>query len=325
MTQLSLALISDLHLPVPGKPALSQLLSKRGLSWLSWVKKRRKLHRPEVLSALMADIALAAPDHLLIGGDLTNLALPEEFARARDWLKAQGGPDKVTVIPGNHDALAPVAWSEGLGQWAEWMTPDPGANTPQDAFPFVRTRGPVAIVGLTTAVPTAIGLATGRLGETQLERLRSTLIGLKAKGLFRLVALHHPITPGAVSKRKQLTDQAALRAVLAETGAELVVHGHAHEASLNSVPGPDGAIPVIGVGSASQIHGAGHNQPAGWRLFRISSHEDGWRCAVETRRLTASGGFESLGAYVLKAEAEGFSRLSADRPAASPCRSDTAA
>lgn len=322
MTQLSLALISDLHLPVPGRPALARLLSKRGLSWLSWLKKRSKLHQPEVLAALMADIAAAGPDHLLICGDLTNLALPEEFAQARAWLKTAGGPDRVTVTPGNHDALVPVAWAEGLGQWADWMSPDPGPNTPQDPFPFVRVRGPAAIVGLTTAVPTAPGLATGRLGEAQLERLRATLAALKAQGLFRVVALHHPITPGAVSKRKQLTDQAALRAVLAETGAELVVHGHAHEASLNTVPGPDGAIPVIGVGSASQIHGAGHNQPAGWRLFRISRSEGQWRCAVETRRLTAAGGFESLGTYVLTGPS---ADPSADCPAAFPYRSDSAA
>jgi 3',5'-cyclic AMP phosphodiesterase CpdA len=317
VTQFSLALVSDLHLPLTGRPPLGQLLSKRGLSWLSWVKKRRKLHRPEVLAALMADVEAANPDHLLVCGDLTNLALPEEFVRARDWLKAHGRSDTLTVVPGNHDALVPVGWGEGIGQWADWMTPDPGANAPRDPFPFLRVRGPAAIVGASTAVPTAIGLATGRLGPAQLDALRAQLLSLRTSGLFRILALHHPITPGAVSKRKQLTDQAALREVLAETGAELVVHGHAHEASLNSVPGPDEPIPVVGVGSASQIHGEHHHQAAGWRLFRISRTESGWRCAVETRRLTAAGDFESLGAYVLTAPSP---------PAeSSPCRSDSAA
>lgn len=313
MTDFTIALISDLHLPLAGRPPLSTLLGKRGLSWLSWVKKRRKLHRPEVLAALMADVAKARPDHLLVCGDLTNLALPDEFTRAREWLKAQGGPDTTTVVPGNHDALVPVSWDEGLGRWAEWMSADPGANAPREGFPFVRRRGPAAIVGLTTAVPTAPGLATGRLGDDQLERLRATLATLDPAAAFRIVALHHPITRGAVSKRKELTDQAALRAVLAETGAELVVHGHAHEASLNSVEGPNGPIPVVGVGSASQIHGAGHHQAAGWRLFRIGRTPSGWRCAVETRRLTGDGSFESLGTYVLTSSA------------ASPCRSDSAA
>lgn len=317
MTQFTLALISDLHLPLIGRPPLGRLMGKRGLSWLSWVKKRKKLHRPEVLTALMADVAKTSPDHLLVCGDLTNLALPDEFARARDWLKAHGSPDTVTVVPGNHDALVPVGWDEGLGQWAEWMTPDPGANTPQEPFPFVRRRGPTAIVGLSTAVPTAPGLAGGTLGPEQLDILRAELIALKAKGLFRVIALHHPITPGAVPKRKALTDQAALRAVLAQTGAELVVHGHAHEASLNSVPGPDGPIPVIGVGSASQVHGQDHHQAAGWRLFRISRDEQGWRCAVETRQLRADGSFEGLGTYVLTA--------SSPLTESSPSRSDTAA
>lgn len=313
MTTFSIALISDLHLPLAGRPPFSALLSKRGLSWLSWINKRQKLHRPEVLAALMEDIRAVSPDHLLVCGDLTNLALPDEFARARQWLEAAGGPDRVTVVPGNHDALVETPWEKGLALWADWMTPDPGANAPQAPFPFVRTRGPAVIVGLSTAVPTAPGLATGRVGREQLERLKATLGSLKTRDAFRIVALHHPITPGAVSRRKALTDQSELRALLAETGADLVVHGHAHEASLNSVEGPDGPIPVVGVGSASQIHGAGHHQAAGWRLFRISRAGERWRCAVETRRLNGEGRFESLGTYVLTTSA------------ASPCPSDSAA
>ena len=48
-------------------------------------------------------------------------------------------------------------------------------------FPFVRRRGPLALIGLSTAVPTPPFMATGRLGEAQLARLGETLVALAAR------------------------------------------------------------------------------------------------------------------------------------------------
>lgn len=288
MNRIDLAHVSDLHIPTPDRlPPLRALMCKRFFSWLSWRRNRRFVHKAEVLKALMADVRAAHGGHLVVTGDLTNLALPQEFINARDWLAGQGGADAVTVIPGNHDALVPVAWDQGQGLWGEWM--GPGVSSEGD-YPFVKRVGEAALVGVSSAIPTGLFMATGRVGETQLKRLEETLVALGREGAFRVVLVHHPITAGAVSRRKELLDQSDLRAVLARAGAELVLHGHAHTASVESVPGPAGPIPVVGAPSASAAFDA-HGEPAGWRRIVIEPSNAAWRLSVSARTLQADGTF----------------------------------
>jgi 3',5'-cyclic AMP phosphodiesterase CpdA len=289
VNRLDLAHVSDLHLVLPERPPrLRDLLSKRFFSWLSWRKNRRLVHKAEVLAALMADVrAQGAGHHLVVTGDLTNLALPDEFARARDWLERQGTGEDVTVIPGNHDALVPVSWAEGQGRWTDWMGPGVGG---EDGYPFVKRLGEAALVGVSSAVPTGLFLATGRVGAAQLARLETVLDALGKEGAFRIVLVHHPITDGAVSGRKALLDRADLRAVLARAGAELVLHGHAHTASVETVAGPAGPIPVVGAPSASAAFDA-HGEPAGWRRIVVEPSNAAWKVTVAARTLQADGGF----------------------------------
>lgn len=264
-----IAHLSDPHLPPPpGAFGLRDVFTKRLLSRIAW-RKKRKVHRPEVLAALIADMRAAAPDHVVISGDLTNFASRVEIDAARAWLEGLGPASDHTVSPGNHDALAGSGGHERFAIWAPWL-----GDTGEAAFPQVRVRGPVALFNLCSAVPTAPHLATGRLGEDQLRRLDTALADPAYAGLFRLIVLHHPPHQGAVSKRKRLEDQEALRAVLAKRGADLVLHGHAHEALVGSVPGPgDTAIPVMGVPSASAK--PSRHAPARWHQIEIEPRAEG--------------------------------------------------
>src|SRR5579884_4156968 len=100
----TLAHFSDPHLPPLPRPRLSELAGKRALGYLNWTRNRHKYHRREALDALIGDLKAQAPDHVAVTGDLTNLALPAEFAPAARWLQSLGSPAEVTAIPGNHDA-----------------------------------------------------------------------------------------------------------------------------------------------------------------------------------------------------------------------------
>ena len=55
-----LAHISDVHLAPLPSPALGDLMSKRGLGYLNWLRKRRAIHRPEMLAAIVADLERTA-------------------------------------------------------------------------------------------------------------------------------------------------------------------------------------------------------------------------------------------------------------------------
>jgi len=278
MNRFTLAHVSDLHLPFEPRLTPSQRLSKRQLSALSW-HRRRHLHRPEILEALAADVRAAQVDHIVVTGDITNFSLPAEFRQAAEWLRTLAPEGALSLVPGNHDALVPVASADGLDHWAGWTRSG-------DGWPYVhRLGGELALIGLNSALPTAPLLAQGRLGDAQLARLEQVLAAEAAAGRLRIVVLHHPAAAGAVGWRKALVDRPRLAEVLRRAGAELVLHGHARDARFDALPGPREPIPCLCVPSSSAVPSA-WDQGARWhRLSLVDQVER--RLEVEVRRWSA--------------------------------------
>jgi 3',5'-cyclic AMP phosphodiesterase CpdA len=254
----SIGHLSDLHATPVRFEGVQQLFNKRFFGWMSWHLRRRHVYRPDVLGALIEDLRDVAPQQVVVTGDLTNVALESEFDAARVWLGRIGSPERVFVVPGNHDAYVSVPRSRSWDRWSEYLASDPprgvGENANGDAeFPTLRRRGPLALVGVCSALPTWIFMATGSVGASQLERLEALLMELADVDVCRVVLVHHPITDGATSSRRSLSDAAAVRAVLRRAGADLVLHGHNHRTQLFQVAGPEGPIPVVGVRSSSYM------------------------------------------------------------------------
>ncbi len=251
--------LSDIHIPPLPDASLLELASKRILGYVSWRYKRQHEHLINVLEALKKDLECCTYDQICITGDLTNIALPAEFSQAADWLSSLAPSDRVSLVPGNHDAYVPGALRRGLPQWRQWLG-DGGADGGED-FPRLWHRDRVDVIGVSTAVATPPLMASGRVGRRQMDRLQSILRRSASKGRIRVVLLHHPPDPGAEPWRKALRDAGRLRRVLLETGAELVLHGHSHHRRRSWLAGPAGDIPVLGAGSASALgrrKGAGH-------------------------------------------------------------------
>lgn len=279
-----IAHLSDPHLgPIP-EARISELLGKRFFGMMNWIGARRRNFGAATLTPLIDDLIAQQPDHICVTGDLVNVSLPAEFDTGATFLASLGTPDQVSVVPGNHDAYVRSAMHYHLEHWAPFLAGDdthPHTPVDVDAFPYVRRRGPVAVVGVSTAVPTAVFLASGEVDRGQRARLAALLATLKSEGLFRVVMIHHPPV-GERPFHRDLRNAAAVRAVLAEAGAELVLHGHDHRASLGHIPATGGAIPVVGVPSAS----AGPDDdrgPGGYCLYRISGTPGAWRCEMERR------------------------------------------
>ncbi len=291
----ALAHLSDPHLAPMPTPRFSDLASKRLLGFLNWQRKRRDVHRYETLERLVADLRAQQPDHVAVTGDLINIALPEEFPMARMWLANLGTPADVTLVAGNHDAYVRAMQNEPVRQWADYMR---GDDVEDVAFPFVRRRGPVAIVGLSTAVAAPLFRATGRLGKDQLGRLSATLKRLGEEGAFRIVTLHHPPASEPRRHSERLIDGAALTSVLAEAGAELVIHGHEHVHTISWFDGPGRRIPAVGVPSASAAPG-GRWEPAGYNVYRVEGAPGAWRCEMISRALAADGTIREIGRRVI--------------------------
>jgi 3',5'-cyclic AMP phosphodiesterase CpdA len=277
MAAFTLAHLSDPHLPPLPEPRVLELINKRAFGYLNWTRNRHKYHRREVLDALVGDLRTQAPNHIAVTGDLTNLALSAEFAPAASWLQGLGEPHHVTAIPGNHDAYVRDTSHKFAQAFADYFAGDSASSA---QFPSLRRRGPLALISLSTAIPTAPFFATGTLGRTQLEALQVLLEGLSAEPAFRVLLLHHPLR--SKSRIKRLTDAPDLLAILRRHGVELILHGHDHIHSTIWIEGPDGKIPAIGVPSASAL-AHGRRPAAAYNLFAIEPQGNGWRCEQVVR------------------------------------------
>ena len=289
MASFKLAHLSDPHLPPLPKARLTELAGKRAFGYLNWTRNRRKYYRREVLDALVADMQAQSPDHIAVTGDLVNLALEAEFAPAQAWLKSVGEPHGVTAIPGNHDAYVRRTRHRFVESFGDYLS---GDETSGDAFPFLRRRGPVALIGLSSAVPTPLLMATGTLGRGQREALERTLITLAGEDAFRVLLVHHPLRSD--SRPKRLTDSAPLLALLKKHGVDLILHGHDHVHSSMWFDGPNGRIPSIGVPAASAL-ARGRHPAAAYNLYEIERDGNAWRCEQISRGIDTDLRIKEIG------------------------------
>lgn len=281
-----LAHISDIHLgPLPDV-TYRDLASKRVVGYVNWQRNRRRYMHDAVIDTIITDMKASGADHITVTGDLVNLALDGEIEMAKHWLETLGSPDDVSVVPGNHDAYVPGAFDKTCRSWAAWMTGD-GVDTPVDrnAFPYLRVRGDIALIGVTTARATAPFMANGFFLEGQAERLRGILDATARRGLFRVIMIHHPPVRGAVSQPKRLFGIGRFNKVVHRHGAELILHGHSHEPSLFFIGGRGSRIPVVGVAAAGQSPG-GRRPAAQYNLLDIDGEKGNWRIKLTRRGLT---------------------------------------
>ncbi|MGY8664987.1 metallophosphoesterase [Bradyrhizobium sp. UFLA05-109] len=279
MAPFTLAHLSDPHLAPLPRPRLIELAGKRALGYANWARNRHKYQRREVLDALVTDMKAQGPDHIAVTGDLVNLALKAEFAPALAWLEGVGPPDRVTTIPGNHDAYVSATRQLFGETFLDYIAGDEPAAS---FFPAVRRRGPAALISLSTAVPTAPLMATGTLGRDQLAALAEVLARLSHEDVFRILLVHHPLR--SKSRHKRLTDSDALLALIRQHGVELILHGHDHVHSTMWFEGPNGNVPAVGVPSASAL-AHGRYPAAAYNLFAIEKDNAGWRCEQTVRSL----------------------------------------
>jgi 3',5'-cyclic AMP phosphodiesterase CpdA len=290
MAAFTLAHLSDPHLPPLPAARLRDLAGKRAFGYLNWTRSRHKYHRREVLDALVSDLQAQMPDHIAITGDLVNLALEAEFAPSRAWLESVGTADQVTVIPGNHDAYVRVTRHRFAEAWRNYLDGD-DARGGGVTFPSLRRRGPLALISVSSAVPTPPLMATGRLGHAQLKALERVLAGLSAEQTFRVLLIHHPLC--SESRVKRLTDSSELLAILKQHGVELILHGHDHLHSTIWIEGPNGEIPAIGVPSASAV-AHGRYPAAAYNLFSIERDGTAWRVEQTVRGIDENLHVEQL-------------------------------
>lgn len=205
-----------------------RLINKRAVGMVELLTGRSRRFRLERLHAVVARVLGLAPDHVLITGDLTTTALPDEFRAARAALAdLLIDSARVTVIPGNHDRY--TTGSVRYRQFEEWF----GVFAPPGPYPWLRPLDDqTAILGL-DATRSHIS-AQGYLPPEQLERARALVADPQARPRRLIVANHYPVVaPAAYAAElapKRLKNTAEVGRWLATLGPHLHCCGHVHAA-----------------------------------------------------------------------------------------------
>jgi len=272
-----LAHLSDPHIgPLP-RPRRQELLGKRATGYLNWTRARAYLHDMGALSQIVADIKAHRPDHIAMTGDVSNIGLPAEFQLAHAWLETLGPAEDVSFVPGNHDAYVRGSMPDLARVFAPWTK---GETPAAETYPYLRARESVALIGLSSGVPTPFFIASGRLGQRQLQACEQLLVETGKRGLARVVMIHHPPLSRPSNVARGLADAREFEAMLRRAGAELVIHGHEHRLGVTWLKGKGSPVPVVGVASASVKYGRAQHRAA-YNLYEISGAAHS--CKIEAR------------------------------------------
>ena len=282
-----IAHLSDLHLLDLDGAVPFRLFNKRLTGYLNLRFHRKHVHKPTAAQAVAHAIRALSVDHVVITGDVSNLALEREFDRVRRFVEDDLGftADRVSLVPGNHDAYTGGAHRSRRFEkaFAKYLETDV-AVADDGPFPFVKLRGPAAIIGLSTARPRPPFMASGALGRRQVAALRRALAHPEVARRTVVVLQHHPWHhKGLVHLFLEgLWDARAEADALRGLSRGLLLHGHQHRRIHREVATDRGHIDAIGATSASLVHESDERM-SGFNLYEIA--DDGALGSFSSLRL----------------------------------------
>lgn len=183
--------ISDPHLFV-SYPKFSWLFNKRILGYLDFMLYRKLIYDVNQFKSLLKLLREEKVDYLVISGDISAIALPQELSIAKEWLESEfWWNNKLIVVPGNHDYYTIEAWKKDY--FGELYKPLLSSNIGLgDGFPFVKLYDNIAFIGLNSNVVNPPFMAFGKIGGKQLLKLDSLLSSKELVDKLIFIVIHHP-------------------------------------------------------------------------------------------------------------------------------------
>lgn len=290
-----IAHVSDLHVLSRTIAAWRSIIfNKRMTGYANLVLRRGRVHRRDYLHTVLAAAAESA-DHVVVTGDITNLALEHEFEEASALLAELARRVELTVVPGNHDIYLPSTHRERRfpHHFRHYLTsdlPELSCDLAAGEYPCVKLRGHVAIIALSSGVPRPPFIAAGYLGHEQIEAFERVLAHPEVQRRTPVVLVHHPpldTRPRIVQLKDGLVDAKAFRRALSVLSRGLVLYGHVHVRARCTLRTESGALDVIGASGAALDH-TNSSVRAGFNLYEIA--DDGILTSVEAHVIKPSTG-----------------------------------
>ena len=177
-----------------------------------------------VRAGLEAAVRQAAPDLVVVSGDLTQRARVREFSQARRFLDSLPAP--TIVVPGNHDVPLYDVFRRFLRPLTRYRR-----IITDDLEPFY-ADAEIAVAGINTARSSTF--KNGRINEGQLARLAERFAAL-APETTRIVVVHHPFGHAATKHERDIVGRATLAVeAFSKSRIDIVLAGHLHAAHVGA-------------------------------------------------------------------------------------------
>jgi 3',5'-cyclic AMP phosphodiesterase CpdA len=197
-----------------------------------------------------------SPDVVVVSGDLTQRAKPEEFARARRTLDRFGADVPIVLTPGNHDVPLYRFWERLVRPYGRWR-----AFTGTEPLDTVTRVEGATFVALHSSAPHR-AVVNGRVDDAQLTFARRAF-DESPGGDLRIVVTHHHFVPAPDGDGgPPMPHAGAIVRALVEMEVDAVLGGHVHQlhlctsaylaSDLDPIP-----LPILATGTTTSRRGRG--------------------------------------------------------------------
>jgi 3',5'-cyclic AMP phosphodiesterase CpdA len=194
-------------------------------------------HLPRVSDGVVELVEERRPDVVVLSGDLTQRAKPEQFRQARRFVDRK--PVPTLVVPGNHDVPLYRFWERIFVPFGAYQK-----HYGEELEPVYRDDE-LLIVGINTAFNW-----TWKDGRIKLSRLLEVgeLLEQAPDHLLKVVvAHHHQIPPPNFGTQRVLSNAYEAIDLFSSVGVDLILSGHLHQAYIGNSEEfyPKGRPPVV--------------------------------------------------------------------------------
>lgn len=177
------------------------------------------------------------PDFVVLSGDLTQRAKPEQFREARAFVDRIPVPS--LVVPGNHDVPLYRVWErifDPFGAYKKYFSPE---------LEPVYRDAELLVVGINTAFGWTF--KDGRIPLRRLLEVETVLRSVPETVCKVVVAHHHLIPPPNFGTQRVLANAYEAIDLFSSAGVDLILSGHLHQAYIGNSEEfyPKGRPPVV--------------------------------------------------------------------------------
>ena len=206
---------------------------------------------PLTVTPLIRAVREAAPDVVVVSGDLTQRAKPSQFNDARNFLAQLPSPQ--VVVPGNHDIPLynfVTRFVRPLDNYRRYIS--------NNLEPYYADRE-IAVLGINTA--RSLAFKNGRISQRQIGHVRDRFCPLDDR-MVKILVTHHPVDlPREFAGLEVVGRAGRLMDVLAYCNADMLLAGHYHISHTGDTttryPIPSYSALVVHAGTATSVRGRG--------------------------------------------------------------------